>query len=276
MDFEGVFSELWLAAFWGPLAVGIILFILGKVFSGKNKEKIVTFRYVQEVVIKHVLEVKESKKASRPAPQSRSNGNKGDDPTPALILVGLLFLSFFYAKYQIEFVAVISGFSTLILSFVLFTVFFGINKNIAHDQEWIRYLFTTSFLALLGYPLMFIAINPIHSPLEVSNMSNAIMGDSIAGMLKAFGFKGIGFIIYQALGFMTLALAMLLQVLSLTFYTSVIQLAVSESPRPVVDFVAKVTSRFKNPNRTTIFSIVLYIISFILISGIGYEWVLQS
>ncbi|MEH6448308.1 MAG: hypothetical protein V7765_06520 [Oleispira sp.] len=274
MSIENIFSELWLAAFWGPLAVGLILFLLSKFFSGKNEEKIVTFKYVREVVVKHVVEVKERKRASRPVSQTRRSGarNGRDDPAPALIGIGLLFLSFFYAKHQTEVVAVVLGFSTFILSFVLFTVFFGISKNIAHDHSWTRYLYTTLFLALLGYPLMYIALNPIYAPLEVNNMSSIVMDGGLASMFKNFGLKGVGFLMFQALGFLTLAIAMLLQTLSLVFYTSVIQLAVSPNQRPIINFVAQITSKFRSPNKMIAFSIVLYVFSFVLISGVGYEW----
>jgi len=274
MTIESIFSELWLAAFWGPLAVGLILFLLSKAFSGKKEEKVVTFKHVREVVVKHVVEVKENKRAARAASQTRGNSsrNGGEDPAPALIGFGLLFLSFFYAKYQIEVTAVLLGFSTFILSFVLFTVFFGISKSIAHDHSWTRYLYTTSFLALLGYPLMYIALNPIYAPTEVSSMSSTVIDGGLAGMFKKFGLKGVGFLMFQALGFLTLAMAMLLQVLSLAFYTSVIQLAVSPEPRPIISFVAQVTSKFRSPNKMIAFSIILYLFSFILISGIGHEW----
>jgi hypothetical protein len=258
MNIEKVFSELWLAAFWGPLAVGTILFLLGKVFSGNKQEKTVTFKYVREVVVKHVIEVKENKRASQPAPKPSNDEarNGSDDPTPIAIAVGLLFLSFFYAKYQAEVIAIAAGFSTFLLSFALFTIFFGVKKNIAHDRGWTRYLYSTLFLALLGYPLMYIALNPIYAPLEVSTMSSTIIDGGIADMFKKFGLKGFGFIMFQALGFITLTTAMLLQTLSLTFYTSVIQLAVSETPRPVINFVAQATSSFKSPNRIITFSVV--------------------
>ena len=273
MSIENIFSELWLAAFWGPLAVGLILFLISKMFSGKKEEKIVTFKHVREVVVKHVVEVKESKNASRPASQS-SNGarNGGDDPAPILIGVGVLLLSFFYAKYQIEVIAVLLGFSTFLLSFVLFTVFFGISNNIVHDRSWARYLYTTLFLAFLGYPLMYIALNPIYAPPEVSSMSSIVIDGGIAGMFKKYGLKGVGFLMFQVLGFLTMAMAMLLQALSLTFYTSAIQLAVGSRQMPIISFVAQVTSRFRSPNKIIIFSVVLYLFSFILISGIGYEW----
>ncbi len=274
MSIESIFSELWLAAFWGPLAVGLILFLLAKVFSDKSEEKVVTFKHVREVVVKHVVEVKESKRTLRPAPKEQSNrsGNGREDPTPALIGIGLLFLSFFYATHQIEVIAVVSGFSTFVLSFVLFTVFFGISKNISHDRSWTQYLYTTLFLTLLGYPLMYIALNPIYAPLEVSNMSSTAIDGGLAGMFNKFGLKGVGFLMFQALGFLTLAMAMLSQALSLAFYTSVIQLAVSSNQRPIINIVAQVTSRFRSPNKMIAFSIILYLFSFILISGVGYEW----
>lgn len=273
MSIENIFSDLWLAAFWGPLVVGLILFLLGKVFSGKNEEKIITFKHVREVVVKHVIEIKESKRASRPASQTSNGSRNGeDDPVPVLMGFGLLFLSFFYAKHQIEVIAVVLGFSTFILSFVLFTVFFGIRKNIAHDRSWTRYLYTTLFLALLGYPLMYIALNPIYAPPEVSSMSSIVMNSGLAGMFKRFGLKGVGFLMFQTLGFLTMATAMLLQALSLAFYTSAIQLAVGSSQMPIISFVAQVTSRFRSPNKMIAFSIILYLFSFILISGVGYEW----
>jgi len=270
MSLENIFSELWLSAFWGPLAVGLILFLLGKVFSGKREEKIVTFKYVREVVLKLVIEVPENKRTSRSAPQTRSNGK--EDPTPALLGIGLLFLSFFYAKHQIEVIAVVIGFSTFILSLVLFTIFFGISKNIVHDHSWSRYLYTTLFLAFLGYPLMYVALNPIYMPPEVSSMRNIVIDGGFVGMFKSFGLKGVIFLMFQALGFLTLAMAMLLQTLSLAFYTSVIRLAVSSRRRPIINFVAKATLRFRSPNKIITFSIVLYIFSFILISGVGYDW----
>lgn len=274
MNIGNVFSELWITAIWGPLVVGLILFLLSKIFPGKNQEKCVTFKYVREVVVKHIIEVKESKRAERQRPQSRSNGSRNgtDDPTLLIIGIGLLFLSLFYAKHQAEVVAVVLGFSTFILSFILFTIFFGISKNIVHDRSWTRYLFATSFLALLGYPLMYVALNPIYAPLEVSSMSDTVINGGLAGMLHKFGLKGVGFLMLQALGFVTLSMAMLLQTLSLTFYASAIQLAVSEGPRPVFNFLAQVTSQFKSPNAAIVFSVILYTLSFILISGLGYEW----
>lgn len=271
MKIENIFSDLWLAAFWGPLAVGVIIFALGKIFSGKKEEKTVTLKYIQEVVIKHVVEIKENNKASLPKPEAEKGGTN-DDPTPALVLVALLFLSFFYAKYQVEVIAVISGISTFILSFVLFTAFFGINNNIRHDQKWSRYLLTTSFLALLGYPMMYIAINPIYAPIEVSNMSNYIAKDGIVGMFETFGLNGVTFIALQALGFITLALAMLIQALSLTFYTSAIKLAVTEEPGSITRAIVQLTSKFSQPYKTIAISTFFYAISFMLISGLGYEW----
>lgn len=274
MKLESVFSDLWLAAFWGPLAVGIILFLVSKLFSKNAPNKTVTLRYVQEVVVKHVIEIKERKgvsKASSPRRPSERK-NKSDDSAPIVIGVGLLLLSFFYAKYQIEFIAAVMGFSTFILSFIMFTVFFGISKNIVHDLDWKRYLYTTFLLALLGYPMMYIALNPFYAPIEVSNMNSAINNDGIVGMFKEFGIKGVGFLMFQSLGFITLTMAMLLQTLSLTFYTAITQLAITEIKRPVVSFIAQLTTRFQSPYRVMVISVVLYISSFILISGIGYDW----
>lgn len=273
MSINSIFSELWMAAFWGPLAVGLILFLINKIFSGGTEEKIVTFKHIREVVVKHVVEIKESKNALRLDSQA-SNGTRtgGDDPAPILIGAVLLSLSFFYAKYQIEVIAVLLGFSTLLLSFVLFTVFFGISNNIAHDRSWVRYLYTTIFLAFLGYPLMYIALNPIYAPPEVSSMSSIVIDGGVAGMFKMFGLKGVGFLMFQALGFLTMAMAMFLQALSLIFYTSVIQLAVGSSQMLIINFLAKATSRFRSPNKVIVLSIFLYLFSFILISGIGYEW----
>ncbi|WAG10425.1 hypothetical protein NRZ32_14905 [Aeromonas dhakensis] len=103
-------------------------------------------------------------------------------------------------------------------------------------------------------------------------MSSIVIDGGIAGMFKIFGLKGVSFLIFQTLGFLTMAMAMLLQALSLTFYTSVIQLAVSYSQMPLISFLAQATSRFRRPNKIIFFSIVLYLFSFILISGVGYEW----
>lgn len=273
MSIMNIFSELWLAAFWGPLAVGLILFIINKIFSGDKKEKTVTFKYVREVVVKHVVEIKDNKIYSLPALQANRGTPTGrDDTTPILIGVGLLLLSFLYAKYQIEVITVLLGFSTFILSFVLFTVFFGISKNIVHDRNWARYIYTTIFLAFLGYPLMYIALNPIYAPPEVNSMSSIVINGGIAGMFKTFGLKGVVFLMFQVLGFLTMTMAMLFQALSLFFYTSVIQLAIGSNQITINYFVAQATSRFRNPNKIIISSIFLYLFSFILISGIGYEW----
>lgn len=269
MSIESVFSELWLAAFWGPLAVGLILFLINKMFSGK-KEEVVTFKHIREVVVKHVVAIKESSQTTAQASNGARTG--GDESAPILIGAGLILLSFFYAKHQFEVIAVLLGFSTFLFSFVLFTVFFGISNNIVHDRSWARYLYTTIFLAFLGYPLMYIALNPIYAPPEVSSMSSIVIDGGIAGMFKIFGLKGVSFLIFQTLGFLTMAMAMLLQALSLTFYTSVIQLAVSYSQMPLISFLAQATSRFRRPNKIIFFSIVLYLFSFILISGVGYEW----
>jgi hypothetical protein len=273
MSIENIFSKLLISAFWGPLAAGLILFFLQKV-SSRKKKKAVTFRYVKEVVVKHVVEVKgaENKPFSVPRPINGNGGKGDDDAVPVLLVLGLLFLSIFYAKHQIEVVTVVAGFSTFILSFVLFTIFFGINKNIVHDRSWLWYLYSTSFLAILGYPLMHIAINPIYAPIEVKDMSDAILNGKLADMLRLFGLRGVMFLMLQSFGFITLSIAMLQQVLSLTFYSSVIQLAVSECPKPITNFVAKGTSKFKNPYKTIAFSLVLYVFSFILISGVGYHW----
>jgi len=275
MNFENIFSGLWLTAFWGPLIVGLILFLLNMFFSReKNSKKEVTFKYVREVVVKHVVEIKESKRSnleSHSEPK-RSSTNNTDDPTPIIFGTGLIFLSFFYAKYQTEVIAVTVGFSTFILSFVLFTVLFSLNNNIAHDRNWKIYLYTTSLLGLLGYPLMYLALNPIYAPIEVRNMSSAIVDGGLKSIINIYGFKGLGFLILQTLGFVALTLAMLMQALSLTFHTAAIQLAITEIPRPIISFVARVTIRFKNPYQIMACSIFLYLASFVLISGAGYEW----
>lgn len=273
MSNHNIFSELFISAFWGPLIVGLILFLLNKIFSGKNNRKTITFKYIKKVVVKHIIEIKENKRCQHSAtPVTNISYHSRDDQTLILIVMGLIFLSFFYAKYQIEAITILLGFSTFILSFVLFTVFFSIRKNIEHDQYWSLYLYTTLFLAFLGYPLMYIALNPIYAPPEIQNMSNVVIDGGLADMLKIFGVRGFGFIVLQALGFLTIAIAMLLQTFSLTFYISAIQLAVSSSRMPIINFLAQATIKFKNPNKMIIFSTILYLISFIFISGVGYEW----
>jgi hypothetical protein len=194
-----------------------------------------------------------------------------DDSVVMLLPVGLLFLSFFYAKYQIECIAVISGFSTFILSFILFTAFFGVRRNIKHDRGWRIYLIVSCCLALLGYLLMYVAVNPFYAPLEVINMRGTVAIEGVVGMVKSFGTKGILFFMFQTLGFATLALAMFIQVLSLTFYICVIQIAVSNSPRPIISFIARLTSKFESPIAMVCLSIFLYLMSFVLISGVGFE-----
>ncbi|WP_219601857.1 hypothetical protein, partial [Vibrio parahaemolyticus] len=95
-------------------------------------------------------------------------------------------------------------------------------------------------------------------------------------LIKEFGVTGLCFLVFQALGFISLIMAMFFQLLSLVFYTSVIHLAVSDVPNPIVSVVAKITSKFKNPNKTTIVSVVFYILSFLLISGVGFDWWFSS
>ncbi|WP_332403547.1 hypothetical protein [Vibrio metschnikovii] len=285
MSIEKLFSELWIAAFWGPLLVGVLMFLLGKTFSQKKNEKTVTFKNVQQLIITHVIEIKDqdneatsfsNKNKGELAPQranSIKHRSQNEDSEFLLyaLLIGVAFLSFFYGKYQTEVIVVVSGFTTFILSLVLFNVFFGISRNIEHDREWKRYLYSTLFFALLGYPLMYLALNPIYAPLQVNEMSEAIAVDGFVTLIREFGIIGFSFLVFQALGFIFLIMAMIFQLLSLVFYTSVIHLAVSDVPNPLVSLVVKVTSKFKRPNKTVIISILLYILSFLLISGVGFN-----
>jgi hypothetical protein len=223
--------------------------------------------------IKHIIEIAEPvRPPPAKSPQKREGTRHTEDPTPAALLVGTLLLCIFYAKHQIEVVTAFAGFNTFILFIIFFNVAFGINNNIIHDHHWKRYLYTTSLLALLGYPLMYIALNPVYAPLEIQNFRSAAAISGAVNMYKTFGLKGIGFLIFQVLGFLSLAIAMILQVLSLTFYTAVIRLVITDAKRPIVRFIAKITSRFRNPYKMMFISTGLYIFSFVLISGIGYEW----
>jgi len=275
MKLENIFSDLWLAAFWGPLVVGLILFFLNMLFSrNKNSNQEVTFKHVREVVVKHVVEINginSSEPEHNPRP-SRSASNNNEDPTPVIFGGGLLLLSIFYAKYQTEVIAVEIGFTTFILTFVLFTVLFSLRNNISHDPNWKAYLYTTFLLGFMGYPLMYLALNPIYAPIEVRNMSSVIADGGLKNIVNLYGLKGMGFILLQTLGFVTLAFAMLLQVLSLVFYTAAIQLAISDVPRPIVSFIARATYRFKSPYLIMSFSLIFYLLSFFLISGVGFEW----
>lgn len=290
MDIGKIFSELWIGAFWGPLLVGVLIFLLGKFFSQKKNEKTVTFKTVQQLIITHVIEIKNQDSESKPIANESRGGiaprreipikhtasNDSHESLSIASLMGGLFLSYFYGKYQIEVVVSVTGFITFVLSLVLFNVFFGISENIVHDRAWKRYLYSTLLLVLLGYPLMYIALNPIYAPLQVNEMSEAIAVEGLAKLIKEFGVTGLCFLVFQALGFISLIMAMFFQLLSLVFYTSVIHLAVSDVPNPIVSVVAKITSKFKNPNKTTIVSVVFYILSFLLISGVGFDWWFSS
>ncbi|MEW7975011.1 MAG: hypothetical protein AB2810_21230 [Candidatus Thiodiazotropha endolucinida] len=274
MKLESIFSDIWLTAIWGPLFVGIILFLINKRFTKNSEVKTITFKHVREVVIRHVVKVEERKTPVTTTQSQSSNipTAGSDNSTPIVLGLGLLLLSFFYAKYKIEVAAVVLGFSTFILTFVIFTVLFVLHKGIAHDRNWNRYLFTTSLLAFLGYPLMYIALNPIYAPHEVIHMSSTITKYGLTDLVIQFGIEGIVFLMSQTVGFVILATAMLLQILSLTFYTLVTQLAIADITRsPHVRFIVQALSKFRSPNKMMTISIVFYILSFFLISGIGLE-----
>lgn len=277
MDITNIFSHLMITSFWGPftaaIASGVILLLIGKVFSKGKQDKSVTLRHVQEVTIKHIIEIKEqANKITKPSTNNvstrSSSHNNSDDPTSLLLIITVVGLSSVYAKHQMQVIATMSGAITFVLTFVLFTIFFSLKKNIVHDQIWNKYLYTTLFLTILGYLLMYLAVNPIYSELATDNQSINKHTNAFSGLYK------IIFFVYQVIGFLTLAMAMLLQVLSLTFYAIAIHIAVNGyTPTPIFTFVSKLTHRFRNPKQVIIASSVLYIISFLFISGLLYQLV---
>jgi hypothetical protein len=162
MDISNIFSDLMITSFWGPFTAatisGAILLVIGKVFSKGKQEKSVTLRHVQEVTIKHIIEIKEqankiTKPSTNTASTRSSSHNNNDDPTFPLLIITIIGLSSFYAEHQMQVIATMSGAITFVLTFVLFMILFSLKKNIVHDQIWHKYLYTTLLLTILGYGL---------------------------------------------------------------------------------------------------------------------------
>lgn len=275
MNFEQIFSDLWVSSFWGPLVVGVLLFLGGKLFSDKTSQKTVTLKYVQEVIVKRVIEINHIQHNRGIQPSRTNTRNQGDDFF-GFFCLAIFFLSSLYVKHQTTVIAVTLGLFTFVLSFTLFTMFFRTSKSVVHDASWQRFLVATLILAILGYPLMYVALHPVFTPSEIIGYDNTLEETGFQGILRYYGLKGLTFYLFQTLGFFTLAIAMFLQVTSLTFYTVAIQLAVSTHPRPVLFFIARLTSGFSSPSKIFISSAVCYTLSFILISGLGYAWLYNS
>lgn len=268
-------SEPSIGAFWGPLAASIIVFILNYLLfrqnDNKKSEKILTFRIVREEYKKHIIEIRHQKQLPQPI-QSQAPARSSNDDVPVVIGAGVLLLSFFYIKYQTEIILAILSVSTFLLTYLIFSVVFAYRNSIIHGNDWKIYFTVTFGLIACAFPLMYLALHPLYSPERIDSMSLLVNNGGVTALFKSYGIAGFGFLMFQALGFLSLALAQLLQFLSLTFYMSITQIVVSDQKRPLLELVARATKRFSQPYLIIGTSIVLYVVSTILISGIAYEW----
>lgn len=265
--------------FWSPLSVailgGLVLAIILR--SGSKSEKSDSDR--KGLSLTEVRDLIKSELGSRPRPprpassrNDKSTQNNNDEGVIWLLVIGLLFLAVGYARYQNHVLDYSVIAATSLFGFWVATVIFSLLKGTISGSGWTIYTVVVALLSLLALPILYLSLNPIHSPDGISNLQQVATDEGLMGLIRNYGAEGLIFLTFQVMGFIVLYGSWLYILFTLIYMASSSLVVTGVKGRPFWFWLTIRTSKFAKPIKSTIIVVILYVLSFILISGLVYEW----
>lgn len=277
-----IFTEKSATVFWFPLLVNV----LGGGFvawlvksrdqgtSSRPQSTGLTLEEVRRLIREEIDRIKGREPSPRPSGSGGSASRKDDDGWPVILAVGLMFLAIFYAKHQ-QIILDYSVFAaTSLFGFFVASVLVSVLGGTLVGSAWIRYTLSVCVVSILAFPLLYLSIHPLYAPPGVENVQQLVGPIGMKGLtgLLLGGGEELIFLMLQVVGFIVLYGAWLMLLLSLVFMSSSALVAMGSKGRPLWLWFSIKTSRFGHPNTMTVLVTVLYIVSFLLISGLVNQW----
>ncbi|MFM5368305.1 hypothetical protein ACET9U_00905 [Aeromonas veronii] len=266
--------------FWSPLSVtvlgGLILAILLRNGS-TDKEAI---RRNKGLTLTEVKNLIQSELDNRPRQQSihvqssNSKNQSGNDDFFGFFVIGLVFLSVGYARYQNQVLDYSVVAATSLFGFWVATILFSLFKGTISGRGWATYTIVVCVLSLLALPILYLSLNPIYAPDGITNLQQVATDSGFFGLIKNYGAEGVSFLFFQVIGFFVLYGSWLFILLSLIYMASSTLVVSGARGRQLWFWLSIKTSKFGKPVKGTIIVSILYLVSFFLISGLVYKWLL--
>jgi hypothetical protein len=264
-----IFSNTFITAFWLPLAVGLIIFALTYLTQKPSLQfnNLVINPNLIIVNIEKTIYIKDKDT------QSTAKGNNSE-VFMWVILGGLFLLIPFYTKYQIQILESFLGLTSLLFFFYSLSLLRAYNGNFFRNPTWLVFLIGIFVCFFIVIADAYFCLNPTYHLNNYSNLQFVATKDGVQGLIKVYGIKGIGFIIYQMLGFLFLAISYFYMTISLIYFYSIVTIEQSNSRFSL--FLIKTFHKYcKKPIPNTVFLIVMNIVSFLLISGFIFKWIVN-
>ncbi|EGR1752209.1 TPA: hypothetical protein ACX3GK_004464 [Vibrio parahaemolyticus] len=262
--------------FWSPLLVailaGLILAIVLKSNNSKEKNsKGLTLSEVK-VLVQSELDKRPRSKPQPAMARTTRASQTTDDSFVWVVVMGLVFLSVGYAKFQNQVLDYSVIAATSIFGFWAATVIFSLLKGTISGKGWTTYIIVVCILSLLALPILYLSLEPIYSPDGITNLQQVAAESGVVGLIKSYGAEGIIFLTFQVMGFFVLYGSWLFILLSLVYMASSTLVVAGFNGRVVWLWLSLKTTKFAQPIKGTIIVSILYLLSFVLISGLAYEW----
>lgn len=264
--------------FWSPLLVtvigGIILAIILRSDRAPQKKR---NKKNNGLTLGEVRELIRSELDQRPKQQTTprqrpSNFQSDDNSLIVLISIGLIFLSIGYARFQEQVLDYSVIVATSLFGFWITTVIFALLKGTISGISWTIYTVSVCFFSLLALPILYLSLNPIYSPTGITNITEVATKLEFFDFVRTYGSEGFSFLLFQVLGFIVLYFSWLFILLTLIYMASSTLVVSGAKGRSFWFWLSLRTSRFAKPIRSTVVISILYVLAFLLISGVVYEW----
>ncbi len=264
-----IFSNTFITAFWLPLAVGLIIFALTYLTQKPSLQSnnLIINPSLTIVNIEKTIYIKDKET------QSTSKENNSE-VFMWVILGGLFLLIPFYTKYQIQILETFLGLTSLLFFFYSLSVLRAYNGNFFRNPTWLVFLIGILVCFFIVIADAYFCLNPTYHLNNYSSLQFVATKSGIQGLIKEYGIKGIGFIIYQMIGFLFLAISYFYMTISLIYFYSIVTIEQSNSRFSL--FLIKTFHRYcKKPIPNTIFLVIMNVLSFLLISGFIFKWIVN-
>lgn len=264
--------------FWSPLAItvigGVIVALILK-NDGSNAPHNGGLS-LSDIRVLIEAELAKRKNANQLAAfqKVRQNQRKNSNDEGSVLggVVALLFLAVFYARNQAAVLDYSVMTATAIFGFWFAGIVFSMMSGTLSGRGWAVYSMTVLILTILAMPILYLGMSPLYAPSGIDNLQQVAVTLGLAGLVKSYGAEGVVFLVFQVLGFLVLYGSWLVILLSLVFLSSSSLVATDASGRVFWIWLSAKTAKFGNPVKATVAVVALYAISFIMISGLAYEW----
>ena len=200
----------------------------------------------------------------------KSKTNDSDSPFVLLFIAGLTYAFIMY--YQV-FMLGFLGFAVFIVTFLIVINLSLIRNSITLNKQW-RNNWVSSMIYSLFIPvLILIEMNPIKEFASIKELRMSFNNLSVLSFDSLIEFmNSITAILYTVVGFGVLLIGVLYTIFNLVHMNVLFKLTLSQDKHKF-NWLLKQTKRFRNPNKNIKRQLAFALLSFILISGLAYNWI---